>query len=246
MGLIADLQSVRLVHDLLIQAEGVLALSLGRLIIPEPLDQLLLLRVRDVADVLHVRRVLCIRAHDKHLPVRLAVVHQGEDTEDPHGHDLADRARLGVQLQHVDRVIVAADAGIWVLLVGVLPRLGDGAVVHQGANLGIILVVAQLSLLGVLDDGVVLVLLVHLHLCGRAPGDLADEVQQPLPVLRASRVRDFVPWRYLLALVRDEILVLERVGLALRQCTKLAGVEVDRRFDRRYVERALRNTKCRR
>mmetsp|Transcript_1194 Transcript_1194/g.3391 ORF Transcript_1194/g.3391 Transcript_1194/m.3391 type:complete len:248 (+) Transcript_1194:1392-2135(+) len=226
VGLVADLQGVRLVHDLLVQAEGVLALALGRLVVPEPLDQRVLLRLRDVAHVLHVGRLRVAGAHDEHLPVRLAVVDEGEHPEDPDGHHLPDGARLLVQLQHVDRVVVAADAGVRVLLVRVLPRLRDGAVVHRRAGLGLVLVVAQRPLLGVLDDRVVLILLVHLHLRGGALRDLADKVQQPLSVHLAGRVGDLVPRGDHPAVVGDVLLPLERVRLARGHRAELAEIEV--------------------
>mmetsp|Transcript_63511 Transcript_63511/g.176074 ORF Transcript_63511/g.176074 Transcript_63511/m.176074 type:complete len:220 (+) Transcript_63511:1325-1984(+) len=217
MGLIANLQCVGLVLHFFVQTEGVEPLALRRLVPSEPLDELALLLPRHVIHILHVRRLGNVVAHDEDLPVRLPVVHERKHAQDAHGHDLATAARGVVELQHVDGVVVAANACVRVLLLRVLPRLGNGAVVNERANLGVVLVVAQLTLLGVLDDRIVLVLLVDLHLRGGALGDLANKMEKLLAIALARRVGDLMPWGDLLPVVGDEVLEVQCVLLTLGQ-----------------------------
>ena len=68
---------------------------------------------------------------------------------------LAERARPRVELEHVDRVVVAADLRVAVSKERIFPRLGQGAVIAGRADFGLVLVETKLALFGVLCDGVV-------------------------------------------------------------------------------------------
>mmetsp|Transcript_8608 Transcript_8608/g.13644 ORF Transcript_8608/g.13644 Transcript_8608/m.13644 type:complete len:292 (+) Transcript_8608:1287-2162(+) len=246
MGLLADAHSKILVHDLLVQPEQVQTFPLCGLVPAEPLDELRLLGLRHVVYVGHNWRMLLIRPNNQHLPVRFPVIDERKNANHPYSHDLAHRAGLRVHLQHVYGIVVSADTCIWMLQFWMLPGLGNGSVVDQGAHLRVVLVIAQLALLCVLDDGIVLVLLVHLHFGICANWNFANKVQQLLSIWSNTSLKwNLMPWRNLLPGIGYEALVAQSVLLALVGGAELGQVERGQTWPiaghgRRYVK-ALAN-----
>ena len=114
----------------------------------------------NVLDVVELGGQWVVHVDNHDLPVSLALVEQSHDTEDL---DLLDLTGLGDELTNladVERVVVTLSLGLGVGDVGVLPGLGEAAVVPEVALVGeAVADEAQLALLGVLLDGVELLLL---------------------------------------------------------------------------------------
>lgn len=109
----------------------------------------------DVLDVVELGGKRVVHVDDDDLPVRLLLVEQGHDAEDLDLLDLAGVADQLADLADVERVVVALGLGLRVDGIGVLPGLGEGAVVPQVALVGeAVADVSQLALLDVLLDGV--------------------------------------------------------------------------------------------
>mmetsp|Transcript_25678 Transcript_25678/g.70613 ORF Transcript_25678/g.70613 Transcript_25678/m.70613 type:complete len:292 (+) Transcript_25678:104-979(+) len=213
-----DLQSLGRVQGLLLEAELVELLAVRRLVPAQPLTDpadhagALLVDVRDVRELLR-KGVVFADADD--LPVQLAVVDHRQDPQHLDRLHGAHWQRLGADLHGIQRVIVADDLQLRVLVDRVFPRLGEHAVVPEDGPV----VVAQLALLHVLLDGILWLLGVHLHLMRRHLGDLDDHVEEPL----LGRVqRDVVPWRDLLAVdVPEAEPELRGPSLAVGLCGEL-------------------------
>ena len=109
----------------------------------------------DVLDVVELGGERVVDVDDDDLPVGLALVEQRHDAEDL---DLLDLAGLGdelADLADVERVVVALLLGLGVGDVGVLPGLGEGAVVPEVALVReAVSDISKLALLDVLLDGV--------------------------------------------------------------------------------------------
>ncbi len=112
-----------------------------------------------------------------HLPVQLAVVDHGEHAQRLDLDDGAHGQRPRSDLNDVDRVVVPEALQLRVLQVGILPGLGEAAVVPEDRAV----VIPQLALLDVLRDGVVRFLRRDLHLRLGHLGNLDDGVVVPAP-----------------------------------------------------------------
>lgn len=118
-------------------------------------------------DVLNVVQAWCqwvVDINDDDLPVSLALVEQSHDTQDL---DLLDLTWLGDELSDladIERVVVALLLGLGVGHIGVFPCLGESTVVPEVALVGeAVANESQLALLGVLLDGVELLILGDLY-----------------------------------------------------------------------------------
>lgn len=159
LGALTDnVHGVLLVLALAREGELVLRLSVGDFVDAEPLvggaekaGQVPL----DVLDVVEAGSQRVVHVNDDDLPVGLALVKESHDTEDL---DLLDLTGLGnelADLADVEGVVVTVHLGLGVGGVGVLPGLGEGAVIPEVALVGeAVADEAQLALLGVLLDGV--------------------------------------------------------------------------------------------
>jgi hypothetical protein len=93
-------------------------------------------------------------------------------------------AGSAADLHHIHGIVVARGVALGVLVAGVLPGLGQQAVVP----VDVVGVEAQLALLGVLLDGGAGLVSGDLHLGGRLLGDLAHKVQEAV-ACRGERVK---------------------------------------------------------
>ena len=113
-----------------------LGLSIGDLVDSEPLvggsDQAGEVPL-DVLDVVQSGGKGVVDVDDDDLPVGLTLVQEGHDTEDLDLLDLSDVSDGLTDLADVERVVVTVGAGLGVLLLGVLPGLGEGSVVPDVA-----------------------------------------------------------------------------------------------------------------
>jgi hypothetical protein len=163
----------------------------------------------DVLDVVQSGSERVVDVDDDDLPVGLTLVQEGHDSEDldlPEKTSVETRVRLrplckdlalqrgdlnsldltdvsdGLSdLANVERVVVTLGLGLGVLLVGVLPGLGESTVVPDVTVVGeTVPHESELSLLDVLLDGVEGFLLGDLHLGVGPSGNLDDHVQDGL------------------------------------------------------------------
>lgn len=79
----------------------------------------------DIFDVVELGRERVEDVYDDDLPVGLALIEEGHDTEDLNLFDLADVANLLADLADIKGIVVALGLGLSVHLGGVLPGL-DG------------------------------------------------------------------------------------------------------------------------
>lgn len=145
------------------EGELVLWLSVWDLVDAEPLIGRAEETREVTLNILNVVQLRCERVidvNDDDLPVSLALVEQSHDTE---YLDLLDLTRLRDELAYladVERVVVTLLLGLWVGSIGVLPSLREGTVVPEVALVWeAVADEAQLALLGVLLDGVELLIL---------------------------------------------------------------------------------------
>jgi hypothetical protein len=104
----------------------------------------------NVLNVVEARGEGVVDVNDDDLPVGLALVKESHDAEDLNLLDLASVADGLADLADVERVVVTVGVGLGVLVVGVLPGLGEGTVVPDVAVVGeAVADVAELALLGV-------------------------------------------------------------------------------------------------
>ena len=110
----------------------VLGLSIGDFVDPEPLvgraDKAREVPL-DILNVVELASKRVIDVDDDDFPVRLALIKQCHHAEHFHLLDLASVADLLANLAHVQRVVVTLGLGVRVSRSGVLPSLGEGAVV---------------------------------------------------------------------------------------------------------------------
>jgi hypothetical protein len=150
-------------HSLLVlalasESELVLRLAIGDLVDTEPLirgteqtGQVTL----DILNVVELRRQRVVHVNDDDLPVGLLLVEKGHDSKNLDLLDLSDVSNKLADLADVERVVVALRLGLGVGDVGVLPGLGEGAVVPEVALVReAVADEAELTLLRVLLDGV--------------------------------------------------------------------------------------------
>jgi hypothetical protein len=159
LGALTDnVHGVLLVLALAGEGELVLGLAIGNFVDAEPLvggtekaGQVPL----DVLDVVKAGSERVVHVNNDDLPVSLTLVEEGHDTEDLDLLDLTDLGDELTDLAHVERVVVTVHLGLGVGDVGVLPGLGEAAVVPEVALVGeAVADEAQLALLSVLLDGV--------------------------------------------------------------------------------------------
>ena len=132
-------------------------------------------------DVIEVLRQRIRHINADHFPVRLPLVNHREHTEDLDLDDGAPGLDLVADLAHVDRVVVPLAVSRLVSVVGVLPGLGDGAIVPDVAVVGeAVGDIPQLAFLDVLLQGVEGRLGVDLDLGVAPPRDLDNHVVDTL------------------------------------------------------------------
>jgi hypothetical protein len=160
----------------------------------------------DVLNVVELGSEGVVDVDDEDLPVGLTLVEESHDTEDLDLLDGTDGADRLTDLANVEGVVVTVGLGLGVLVRGVLPGLGEGTVgeserlervegrgkggkkkKRKGKNAPVVPDVTlvgeavadetELALLGVLKDGVELVLLRDLKLGVGPAGDLDDHVE---------------------------------------------------------------------
>jgi hypothetical protein len=157
-----DLHRVLLVLALAGEGELVLRLAVRDLVDAEPLIR----RAEEtrevtlnVLNVVQARRKRVVDVDDNNLPVGLALVEKSHHTENL---DLLDFTRLGdelADLADVQRVVVTSLLGLGVDNVGVFPGLREGTVVPEVTLVReAVADESQLALLGVLLDGVELLI----------------------------------------------------------------------------------------
>ncbi|KAI3488210.1 hypothetical protein L1887_47749 [Cichorium endivia] len=191
VALVHDLGGVLAVLGLAGEGELVLGLAVGDLVDAEPLvggadeaGQVAL----DVLNVVELGGERVVDVDDNHLPVGLALVEERHDAEHLDLLDLAGVADLLADLAHVERVVVALGLGVRVRVVRVLPRLREGAVVPDVALVReAVAHKAQLALLGVLLEGVEVLLLADLHLGVGPARDLDNHVEHRLALVGEQR-----------------------------------------------------------
>mmetsp|Transcript_18235 Transcript_18235/g.60116 ORF Transcript_18235/g.60116 Transcript_18235/m.60116 type:complete len:348 (+) Transcript_18235:19-1062(+) len=192
VGLLDDVHGLLGAERLLAVPERVDRLPVRGLVPPEPLADArdgARVKLLNVVHVVDLRGVLVGGVDRDQLPVELAVVDHREHTKRLDGRDGAHREGGGANLDHVERVVVAErTAHVLVALdVGVLPRLGQAAVVPKDRAV----VQPRLALLLVLLDRVALRLGVNLHLLEGHLRNLGEHVVEAVARLQ----RDVVPRR---------------------------------------------------
>lgn len=207
LALLDDIEGVGLVLGLAAERELVLGLAVGDLVDAEPLvrgtEQAREVAL-DVLDVVHLGGVGVLDVDGDDLPVGLAIVEQGHHTENLDLLDLTSVANSLTDLANVEGIVVTNSLRVGVLVVRVLPGLGERTVVPDVALVGeAVAHKPQLTLLGVLKNRVEAVLLVDLELGVRPTRDLNHHVQNGL--LRVSVQRDVVERRHDLACLVLEI-----------------------------------------
>mmetsp|Transcript_35954 Transcript_35954/g.80036 ORF Transcript_35954/g.80036 Transcript_35954/m.80036 type:complete len:256 (+) Transcript_35954:737-1504(+) len=206
VGLLDHLVGVGLVLALIVEAKLVGGLAVRDLVVTEPLQDLLQLTgevLLHVSHVVHQRGLGVIHADGNDLPVQLAVINHGVHTQ---GLNLVHAAALAsstADLNDVHWVVVTRGVELGVLVGGVLPGLGQQAIVP----VDVVGVEAQLALLHVLLDGGADLVSGNLHLCGSLLGNLADVVQQAITSVQG----DLVPRRHQLLTLLEEQAVLQGV-----------------------------------
>jgi len=181
VALVNDLGCVLPVLGLAGEGKSVFGLSVGNFVDPEPLigcpDETGKVPL-DILDVVEFGRKWVTNVHDNDLPVRLAFVEEGHDTENLHLLDLANEANVLADLAYIEGIIVASCLGLGVRRVRVFPRLGECTVVPNVAVVReAVANETKLFLLDVLLDGVEWFLLADFHLGVGPTGDLDDHVE---------------------------------------------------------------------
>mmetsp|Transcript_8887 Transcript_8887/g.16890 ORF Transcript_8887/g.16890 Transcript_8887/m.16890 type:complete len:819 (-) Transcript_8887:890-3346(-) len=156
----------------LVANELVDGFALGGFVHLEPVHQALPHHLVDVARGGHGFRQGVVGVDDDDLVVHLALVDERVDTQHLDLDNRTRRELLRADLHHIQRISIPLMPGL-VLLLGVLPRLRQHAVVEERHAVA---VVAGLVVLDVLHDGVVLGLLVDLELLHAPHRDLDHHV----------------------------------------------------------------------
>ena len=132
VGALDDLEGVGLVLGLAVEGELVLGLAVGNLVDAEPLlggleesGHLLL----DVLNVVELRGEGVGDINGDDLPVGLTLVKEGQAAQDLDLLDLAGVGHRVSNLADVKGIIVPVGVGVSILVVRVLPGLGEGTVV---------------------------------------------------------------------------------------------------------------------
>mmetsp|Transcript_44885 Transcript_44885/g.97673 ORF Transcript_44885/g.97673 Transcript_44885/m.97673 type:complete len:217 (-) Transcript_44885:111-761(-) len=162
MRFLNDLQGKFLVQSLLLIAEGVEWLAIGRLVPSEPLPD----AANDTGALgLHVLNVVQFRcqlvacADSNDLPVQLSIIDHRQGTQ--HLDRLHGTLGQGLRanLHNVHGIVVTIALGLRMGHVGILPGLGQHAIVPKDGTV----IVSQLAFLHILRDGIHLLLHSHLH-----------------------------------------------------------------------------------
>jgi len=179
--LVDDLRGVLPVLGLTREREGVLGLSIGNLIDPEPLIGGAYETGEVPFDVFYViklgsERVKGVDYDD--LPVGLAFVEESHDTDDLDLLDLTDIADLLANLADIEGIVVTLCLGLGMFLGRVFPGLGKGTIVPDVTVVGeAVANEARLFILDILLDVVEVTLLVDFHLGVGPTGDLDNHVE---------------------------------------------------------------------
>lgn len=192
-GLVALANNVLGVLSVLaLTAEGelVLRLAIRDLVDAEPLvsstqkTREVTLNILNVVDLGSVG-VLDINSDD--LPVSLTLVEEGHDTQDLDLLDLASVANSLTDLANVERIVVTNGLSFRMGVVRVLPSLRERTVVVNITLVGeAVTHKTELALLGVLNDGVELLLLGNLELSVSPAGNFNHHVQNGLLGVRVQ------------------------------------------------------------
>lgn len=215
-----DLLGVLLVLALAVESKDVFRLAVWNLVDSEPLvggSQQAWQVLLDVLDVIQLGCQWVVDVDGDDLPVRLALVKQGHDTQDLDLLHLTWVGDVFTDLTHVQRIVVSGRVGLWVHLVWVLPGLWERTVVVDVPLVWeAVSHKSQLALLGVLDDWVQGLLLCDLQLCVGPSWHLHNHVQDLLRLICIQW--DVVEWRDWLAVLLEVDLVVQGV-----ECADLSG-----------------------
>jgi len=191
VGLVDDLHGVLLVLSFAGEGELVLGLSIGDLVDSKPLvrgsDETGQMTF-DVFDVVQLGSERVGNVDNNDLPISLALVEEGHDTENLDLFDLANVTDLFADLANVEGVIVTLGFGFRVRVVGVLPGLREGTVVPDVTVMGeAVANETQTTLFDVLLDGVEWFVLGDFKLGVSPAGDFDNHVEDAIALVGKER-----------------------------------------------------------
>mmetsp|Transcript_47629 Transcript_47629/g.101966 ORF Transcript_47629/g.101966 Transcript_47629/m.101966 type:complete len:507 (+) Transcript_47629:191-1711(+) len=169
-------------------AEFVLIFSLGGLVIAEPVSESRCdawhVSVQ-VGEILDVGGPVVIQGDGQDLPIGLVGIDHGDQTDDLDTSDGASWSLTSSELNDIDGIVVARAASFLADHLGVLPGLGEAAIIEEHVTP---LVLAENTVLHILLDGVQVLTGGNLELLSGPLGDLADEVERSIGVLEGNVV----------------------------------------------------------
>lgn len=209
-----DLLGVLLVLAFTREGELILRLPVGDLVDSEPLVSGTQQAWQVCLNILNVvelggQRIVNIDNND--LPVSLTLVQESHHTQNLDLLDLANVSNLLTNFTDIQRIVVTLGLSLRVGDVWVFPGLGEGTIVVDVAMVReTVAHKSQLSLLGILKNGVQLILLGDLHFGVSPSGNLNNHVQDSLLFIGIQG--DVMKGGHGLAILFDENSVLQSVG----------------------------------
>jgi len=187
MAFMYNLGSVFLVFGLTRKGEGILRLSIGDFVNPEPLiggayqtRQVTF----DILNVIEFGRKRIIDVHDDDFPIGLALVEQSHDTENFDLLDLASITYLFSDLADIERIIIAPGLGFGMLLGWIFPGLRESPIIPNVPMMReTVPDEAKSAFLNILLDRIEGFLLRDLHLSVRPARDLYDHVEDTIALI---------------------------------------------------------------
>jgi len=191
MGLVDDLHGVLLIFSLTGEGELILGLAVGDLVDPEPLvscpdepGQVTL----DILDIIQLGSERVVDINDDDLPVGLALIEEGHDTENFDLLDLTSVTDLFADLANVEWIVVTLGLGFGVRVVWILPGLREGTIVPDVTVMGeAVSNETQTTLFYVLLDGIEGLILGDLDLCVGPTWDLNNHVEDTIVLVEKER-----------------------------------------------------------
>jgi len=220
VALVNDLSSVLAVFGLTGEGELVLGLSIGNFVDAEPFigrtDETRKVTL-DILNVVELGSERVVDIDDENLPVGLTFVEESHDTEDLYLLDLTSVTNCLSDFANVERVVITESLGFGVSVGRVLPSLRERSIVPDVSLVGeTVSNETKFTLLGILEDGVELLLFRDFEFGVGPTGDLDDHVENSSLFVGeegnvVERGNDF-------AILLDECTVLQSV-----LCTVLAN-----------------------
>mmetsp|Transcript_16300 Transcript_16300/g.27619 ORF Transcript_16300/g.27619 Transcript_16300/m.27619 type:complete len:243 (+) Transcript_16300:393-1121(+) len=179
MTFVNDGHGISLVHEPFLQSKHIRGLAIGNLVRPVPFPnrvqrswQLFL----DIVNVVQERSPFVIGVNDNDLPITLAFINHAQNSKNLDGTNTSWLNNTGSNFADIEWVVVTSGTfSIGMDKGGVLPRLGEAAIVEEDVSL---LELTQLTLLGILFDGVPNLTGGNLVLFSAEFGDFADKVEE--------------------------------------------------------------------